>query len=364
MLLSAFNARRGLPGAGPRVVAAGAVGLSTGLDYIAQCWATTDELVAACEPMAAIGGLYVTHMRYKRGTLTALKEAVEIGRRAGVPVHISHLKGATPQETEQLLTYIDRVAVNEVSFSFDVYPYMPGSTMLNYMLPYEAWTEGPLGVIRKLRDPAVRARCAEGLRNEATDFSAIHIAWVMGKDNAIYQGKTLAEYIAAVKLPPADALCNLLIEENLAVLLVFHQGADERVHPFLQHPCYMMGTDGIYQPDSVIHPRQYGSATRVLGPCVRDAKLFSLEEAVYKLSALPAERFGLKERGVLQPGWFADLVVFDEATMQDRATFAHPHQISAGVEQVIVNGRPIVHNSQPLTDWTGRLPGRALQFKQ
>ena len=344
-------------------MAAGAVGLSTGLDYIAQCWATTDELVAACEPMAAIGGLYVTHMRYKRGTLTALKEAVEIGRRAGVPVHISHLKGATPQETEQLLTYIDTVAVNEVSFSFDVYPYMPGSTMLNYMLPYEAWTEGPLGVIRKLRDPAVRARCAEGLRNEGTDFNTIHIAWVMGKDNAIYQGKTLAEYIAAVKLPPADALCNLLIEENLAVLLVFHQGADERVHPFLQHPCYMMGTDGIYQPDSVIHPRQYGSVARLVGPCVRDYKLFSLEEAVYKLSALPAERFGLKARGVLQPGWFADLVVFDAATVQDRATFAQPHQISAGVEQVIVNGRPIVHNSQPLTDWTGRLPGRALQFK-
>ena len=345
-------------------MAAGAVGLSSGLDYIAQCWATTAELVAACEPMAAVGGLYVTHMRYKRGTLTALKEAVEIGRRAGVPVHISHLKGATPQETEQLLTYIDTVAVNEVSFSFDVYPYMPGSTMLNYMLPYEAWTEGPLGVIRKLRDPAVRARCAEGLRNEGTDFNAIHIAWVMGKDNAIYQGKTLAEYIAAVNLPPADALCNLLIEENLAVLLVFHQGADERVHPFLQHNCYMMGTDGIYQPDSVIHPRQYGSAARLLGPCVRDYKLFSLEEAVYKLSALPAERFGLKERGVLQPGWFADLVVFDAATVQDRATFAQPHQISAGVEQVIVNGRPIIHNSQPLTEWSGRLPGRALQFKR
>ena len=205
-------------------------------------------------------------------------------------MHISHLKGATPQETEQLLKYIDQVAVNEVSFSFDVYPYGPGSTMLNYMLPYEAWTEGPLGVIRKLRDPAVRASCAEGLRNEGTDFNTIHIAWVMGKANAIYQGKTLAEYIAAVNLSPADALCNLLIEENLAVLLVFHPGTDKRVHPFLQHSCYMIGTDGIYQPDSVIHPRQYGSTTRVLGPCVRNYKLFSLEEAVYKLSALPAER--------------------------------------------------------------------------
>jgi len=346
-----------------RGMADGAVGLSSGLDYIAQCWATTDELVAACQPMAQIGGLYATHMRYKRGTLAALQEAVEIGRRADVPVHISHLKGATPEETESLLTYIDTIAVNEVSFSFDVYPYMPGSTMLNYLLPYEAWTDGPLGVLRKLRDPALRARCARGLENDGIDFSAIHIAWVMSKANAIYQGSTLAEYIAAVKLPAVDALCNLLIEENLAVLLVFHQGADELVHPFLRHKCYMMGTDGIFQPDSVIHPRQYGSVARLLGPCVRDHSLFSLEEAVHKLSALPAERFGLKQRGVVREGWFADLVVFDSAEIRDMATFQQPHQPSVGVEQVIVNGVPIIRNSQPVGDLPTPLPGRALRFK-
>ncbi len=347
-----------------RGMADGAVGLSTGLDYIAQCWATTDELVAACQPMAQIGGLYATHMRYKRGTLAALQEAVEIGRRAGVPVHISHLKGATAQESESLLTYIDTIAIHEVSFSFDVYPYMPGSTMLNYMLPYEAWTEGPLGVLRKLRDPALRARCARGLVNDATDFTAIHIAWVMSKANSLYQGKTLAEYSAAVQLPPVDALCNLLIEENLAVLLVFHQGADELVHPFLQHKCYMMGTDGIFQPDSVIHPRQFGSAARLLGACVRDYGLFSLEEAVSKLSALPAERFGLTQRGVIREGWFADLVVFDGATISDRATFQQPHQPSVGVEQVIVNGVPIIRNGQPVSDLPTPLPGRALRFKK
>ncbi|MBX3051319.1 MAG: D-aminoacylase [Caldilineaceae bacterium] len=346
-----------------RGLADGAVGLSTGLDYIAQCWATTDELVAACQPLAEIGGLYATHMRYKQGTLAALQEAVEIGRRAGVPVHISHLKGATPEETEELLNYIDTVAVNEVSFSFDVYPYMPGSTMLNYLLPYEAWTDGPLGVLGKLRDPALRARCARGMENDGVDFSGIHIAWVMSKENSIHQGKTLAEYIAAVKLSPVDALCNLLVEENLAVLLVFHQGADERVHPFLQHKCYMMGTDGIYQPDSVIHPRQYGSATRLLGSCVRDHNLFSLEEAVHKLSGLPAERFGLTQRGLVREGWFADLVVFDAAAVSDRATFQQPHQPSVGIEQVIVNGVPIIHSGQPVGNLPTPLPGRALKFK-
>ncbi|MFN8443676.1 MAG: D-aminoacylase [Caldilineaceae bacterium] len=347
-----------------RGMAAGAVGLSSGLDYISQCWATTDELAAACEPMARVGGLYATHMRYKRGTLTALKEAVEIGRRAGVPVHISHFKGATPQETDELLRYVDTVARNEVSFSFDVYPYMPGSTMLNYLLPYEAWRDGPLAVIHKLSDPMIRARCARGLENDSADFDSIHIAWVLSKANSVYQGKTLAEYIAAVKLPPADALCNLLIEENLAVLLVFNHGADERVDPFLQHPCFMLGTDGIFQPESVIHPRQYGSAPRILGPCVRDRKLFSLEDAVYKLSAHPAERFGLTQRGLVREGWFADLVVFDAAEIRDRATFQQPHQLSVGVEQVLVNGVPIIRNSQPVTDLPARLPGRALRFKQ
>ena len=120
-------------GPSPKVWDAGAVGLSTGLDYISECFATTDELVEVCAPMAAAQGLYVTHVRYKKGTLAGVMEAVEIGRRAKVPVHISHFKASTPEETDTLLNYVDKTAVNEVDFSFDVYPYLPGSTMLNFM---------------------------------------------------------------------------------------------------------------------------------------------------------------------------------------------------------------------------------------
>ena len=269
-------------------MAEGAVGLSTGLDYLTESFATTDELVEVCRPMAAAQGLYVPHMRYKKGTMTALIESVEIGKRAGVPVHISHLKGSTPQATEEILTYIDTVARHEVDFSFDVYPYMPGSTMLNFLLPYEVWEDGPLGVIPKLKDPVIRARFAQALKE--TPLDATHIAWLPGKENSHYQGKLLSEYVAAVGLPPADALCNLLIEENLAVLLVFHQGDDDLVAPFLAHDCYMMGSDGIFHEDGAVHPRQYGSAARLLGPCVRDKQWFSLEEAVYKLSGHPAQR--------------------------------------------------------------------------
>lgn len=340
---------------------AGAVGLSTGMDYIAQWFASTDELVDACAPLVAQQGLYVTHMRYKRGTMRALKEAVEIGRRAGVPVHISHLKGTTPQATEEILTYIDRVARNEVDFSFDVYPYLPGSTMLNYWLPYEVYEQGPLGVQAHLKRPEVRAQMEENLRHVRLDKT--HIAWVPGKENSRHQGKWVADYVAEMGVSPAEALCNLLIEENLGVLLVMHQGDDELIAPFLAHDCYMMGTDGIYHPDGVVHPRQYGSAARLLGPAVRKGWM-PLEDAVYKLSGLPALRFGLVERGQLREGWAADVVVFDADAVEDRATFEDPHQYAAGMQDVLVNGVRIIAAGEPVEDLPDPLPGRALRFKQ
>lgn len=342
----------------------GAVGVSTGLDYIAECFATTDELVEACSAMAPWKGLYVTHMRYKKGNLVALKEAVEIGRRAGVPVHISHLKGTTAAEGEAILSYIDQTARHEVDLSFDVYPYQPGSTMLNFLLPNEVWEDGPLSVMPKLRDPAIRARFAAGLEAYKLDLDAIQIAWVQSKENARHQGKLLSDYVEEMRLPPADALCNLLLEERLAVLLVFIEGDDPLVRPFLQHDLYMMGTDGIYFEDGVIHPRMYGSAARLLGPCVRDLNLFSLEDAVYKLSGAAAARFGLKDRGMIHAGHFADLVIFDPQTIVDRATYTDPHQYSVGVEHVLVNGVPIIADGACVENITSPLPGRALRFGQ
>ena len=347
---------------------AGAVGVSTGLDYIAQCFATTDEFVEACAPLVSMQGLYVTHVRYKKGTLAGVKEAVEIGARVGIPVHISHLKATSLEDTEEMLAYIDNVASQEVDFSFDVYPYIPGSTMLNYLLPYEAWVDGPIGVVSHLRRPEIRERFARNSRILG-ELDNIHIAWVAGKENSHHQGRLLSEYVAEVGKPPADALCDLLIEENLAVLLVFNQGEDALVDPFLAHDCYVMGTDGIFHEGpphdtSAVHPRQYGSAARLLGPCVRDKKLFTLEEAVYKLSGYPAHRFGLRKRGILRSGWYADVVVFDAKAIQDHATYAQPHQISTGMEQVIVNGTVIVQHGRPVENLATPLPGRALKFKE
>ncbi len=338
----------------------GAMGLSTGMDYVDECYAQTAELITACKAMAEVQGVYVTHIRYQLGTLEGVQEAVEIGKKAGVPVHISHLKETTPERIEALLHYIDTVAINEVDFSFDVYPYVPSSTMLQYLLPHEVWRDGVLAMPSKLADHRIRGLFAREL--ELHNLNHINLAWVKSKGNSRHQGKTLAQYIDAIGKVPSDALCDLLIEEAGSVLLVFNKGDDQLVHPFLAHPKYMMGSDGIYQEGGAVHPRQFGSAPRLLGSTVRDHKLFSLEEAVYKMTSFPAERFGLKDRGVIENGRFADITIFNSDTIADTATYENPQQLAVGISHVIVNGVPIIVDSKAAE--FDEMPGRYLRFHQ
>jgi len=170
---------------------------------------------------------------------------------------------------------------------------------------------------------------------------------------------TLAQYVRRTQRRAADALCDLLIEEAMAVLLVFHREEAGLEAEFVAHPCYMMGSDGIFFANGKIHPRQYGSATRLLGHHLRRKRLFSLEDAVYKLSGFAATRFKLKSRGAIRKGYFADLVIFDAEAVHDNATFDDPHQLSTGIEHVIVNGVPILAGGKPISNAT---PGRYLRF--
>ena len=335
----------------------GACGLSTGLDYVDECFASTSELVAAAQGMRAERGVYVTHVRYARGTLEGVKEAVEIGRHAGVPVHISHLKGTTEAEVEAIIDYIDLVAVNEVDFSFDVYPYMASSTMLQYLLPLDIWSDGVLAAYGKLADPALRDRFQRRL--DTMNLARITFAWMPGRDNRHLYGTTIEQYVRRTRRRAADALCDLLIEEGMAVLLVFQRAEDGLEAGMLEHPCCMMGSDGIFFPGGKIHPRQYGSATRLLGHYVRRKRLMSLEDAVHKLSGFPAARYKLRGRGAVCKGCFADLVIFDPEIVHDNATFDEPHQLSTGMEHVIVNGVPILKEGKAVS---GALPGRYLRF--
>lgn len=338
-------------------MAEGACGLSTGLDYVDECFAPTDEIVYASQGMRAMQGVYVTHVRYARGTLEGVKEAVEIGKRAGVPVHISHLKGNSEAEVEALIDYIDLVAVNEVDFSFDVYPYMGSSTMLQYLLPPEIWDNGVLAAYGRLTDATLRDRFQRRL--DTLDLAQITIAWTPSQHNRYLCGSTLAQYVRRTRRRAADALCDLLLEEAMAVLLVFQREENGLEAEFISHPCYMMGSDGIFFANGKIHPRQYGSATRLLGHYMRRKRLFSLEDAIYKLSGFAATRFKLKQRGAIRKGYYADLVIFDPETVHDNATFDDPHQLSTGIEHVIVNGVPILAHDKPIA---GAVPGRYVRF--
>jgi len=342
----------------------GAAGLSSGLDYIAQGFVGTDELVEACRPLAAFDALYITHIRYKKGLVPAVREAVEIGRRAGVRVHISHLKADAADQIEPLLDYLAQPEVDAVDLTFDVYPYVPGSTMLNSLLPYEVWEDGPLAAISKLNDRTLRRRFAIQLADYRLGLDKIHIAWLPTRDNQPWIGQSLADYIAARGTSAADALADLLIEENMSVLLVFHREKDDLVEPFLQHPRFMIGSDGLYFPGGQVHPRVFGSTARILGPLVRDRKLFTLEHAVHRLSGFPAQRFGMLDRGELREGAWADVVVFDPETIRDRATYRDPQQVSEGIERVFVNGRLVYDHAGEITKATSDLPGRYLPYRK
>jgi N-acyl-D-aspartate/D-glutamate deacylase len=370
-----------------RGMEAGAVGLSTGLDYIEQHHATTEELVSACTAIAPFGGLYVTHVRYKLGLLPALREAIEIGRRAGVKVHISHLKGSSEQEVQEVLALLDQ-ARRDVDLSFDVYPYQRGSTMLNFLLPYEVWADGPLGVLGRLDRPEIRVRFRAGLDALAVPLDQISIAWaavpnwegeapaeplaavpnwegeaLVSNDRAEpLAGLNLAQFVEKSGKPVEEALIDLLIDSNLATLMVVGpHDKDHLVEPLIGHDLAILGSDGIYFPGGHVHPRVFGSAGRWLGPLVRDRKVQSLEASIHKASGKAAARFGLADRSVIRQGAFADLIVFDPETISDRATYDKPQQTCVGVHTVIVNGRTIVTDGGALTPPDGQLPGRRLR---
>lgn len=336
---------------------AGAVGLSTGLDYISQCFSSTDELVDACRAMAPYDGLYVTHMRYKSGLFTALDEVVEIGQRAGVRIHISHLKGGSADEVEQVLAYVDRVR-KSVDISYDVYPYLPGSTMLNFLFPYEIWEEGPLAAQGRVAAPALRERVATELQAYRLPLDEIRFAWMPTTDNAHLLGKSLQHYITESGRPAVDALTDLLIEERFAPILVFGEADDSVIEPMLTHDLYMMGTDGIFAEQGPVHPRVYGSVGRLLGSLARDKQLMPLERAVQLMTGTPAERFRLRGRGTLAVGQAADVVVFDPLTVAEKATYENPHQPTIGIRDLFVEGEAVVRDGAPIE--SANPPGRYL----
>jgi N-acyl-D-aspartate/D-glutamate deacylase len=346
----------------------GALGLSTGLEYVPAAYAGVDEVAALAEVASRHGGIYVTHLRDEGpGVLDALRETLEVGRRARIPVQVNHLKitGAAQWGwSGRILALLDSARAVGAEVAADVYPYTAYSTYSDLMFPPWVLADGPSAFARRVADPATRARLVREMRmrfpQQAGDTPASIQFREVGADPSL-RGKTLADYLTARGQPlTIEAAVEALIALQLGggFIGIFH-GMDERdVEAFLRAPGAMVETDGdlVTFGKGHPHPRSYGSFPRVLARHVRERGVLSLEAAVQRMTSLPAQWLGVRDRGTLAAGQHADVVVFDAATVSDRATYTVPHQWPVGIDLVAVNGTVVFEDGA----MTGALPGAFL----
>jgi N-acyl-D-amino-acid deacylase len=336
----------------------GAVGLSSGLDYVPSGYAGTEELTRLARAVGELGGVYVSHVRYREGLRAALDEAIEIGAGSGAATHISHLM-AEPFEgifAADVLAIVEGARARGVDMSYDVYPYTFGCTTLLLLLPLWA-VEGPVpAILGRLADPAARARIRQDLGADGVAaWGACEIAGTLAGGDATLVGSDVLAAATRAGQEPVDFVCDLLVRHELDVLLLGAEPADpivgRELDPMLAHPVHVFGSDGIHAAGRA-HPRTYGAAARMLGELVRERAVLTLEDAVRRMTSLPARRFGLAGRGIVRPGAFADLVLLDPDTIGARATRSAP-LVATGVRDVYVNGVVALCEGRP----TGATPG-------
>jgi N-acyl-D-amino-acid deacylase len=344
----------------------GAFGISSGLDYPPGSYASTAELAQLSNEAGRHGGFYHTHVRYALGDrfLDPFREAIEIGRHGEAPAHITHFyhRRTFPGSPEQMLDLIDDARADGLDVTFDAYPYEWASTRLLILIP--AWVQagGPAPTKERLADGRVRDRIRRELAERGVLFAGagglrdVRLGYFSRPENLEWEGRTLGEYVDAVAIDPVEALCDLLVAEDLRLNEVTPGPHIDGLRRFLPHPAAMVGTDSTFIGEKP-SPRTYGSFPRILGQFVRDEQLLSLEEAVRRMTGAPAARLGLRDRGVLADGAIADVVVFDPVTVRSLATYEEPRRYPLGIEHVIVAGVPVVDGGRH----TGATPGRALR---
>jgi dihydroorotase/N-acyl-D-amino-acid deacylase len=349
----------------------GAFGVSYALIYPPDAYTEIDELAEVCEVVSEYDGVYITHLRSEaEKILDALQEALEIGARADLPVEIYHLKASGRRNWHlmpQVIEMIDQARAEGLDVTADMYPYVASGTGLSSVLPPWASAEGRF--YDNLRDPHMRDKIrAEALRPDGTWEAMVENHGTEGvmpvglhkPENQHYVGRRLADIAAARGEEWVDTVIHLLRSEGQRISTIYYSMTEENVQLQLQLPWIKVSTDaGGVDPAwatefGPVHPRGYGTYPRVLGNYVREERLLSLEDAVRKMSSAVADRLSLRDRGLLRPGMLADVVVFDPETVGDRATFEDPHQLSLGVEHVLVNGIHVVDRGAH----TGATPGR------
>jgi N-acyl-D-amino-acid deacylase len=351
----------------------GAMGVGSSLIYAPGNFAETDELVALATESARCGGMYISHMRSEGDRLLeAIDELIEIARRSNGPAEIYHLKMAGRDHWDKLPQVIERIEAARAEglrITTDMYTYTAGATGLDAAMPLWVQDGGLERWVERLKDPAIRARVAAEMKAKGDGWENLYhgagpdkMILVGFKQEAMkqYTGKTLAEMATLWGKSPEETAMDLVIRDQSRVGTVYFLMSEDNVRRQVQLPWMSFGSDAPAQaPEGVFlksstHPRTYGNFARLLGRYVRDEKLVSLQEAVRRLTSFPAGNLGIKDRGTLRTGYFADLAIFDPATITDHATFENPQRYATGMRHVLVNGTPVLRDGEH----TGARPGR------
>ena len=355
----------------------GAVGVSTSLEYAPAPYAKTDELIALASEASKFGGIYATHMRNESDSvLSAIDEALRIGREAHLPVEIWHIKVAGKKNwgrMPEVVAKISQARAQGIDVTADTYAYTAWFNSFSAFIPPWAHDGGDARLIERLNDPATRERIRKDMLTPSEDWDnewqeipgpeAVMICVVQNPKLLPLQGKTLAEVAKLWAKDPMETLFALLIEDKAFTDVAVFGMSEPDVALVLQQPWVSVDNDSSgTSPEGILgqehpHPRAYGTFPRILRKYVREEKKLTLEDAIRKFSALPAQRMRLADRGALKAGMWADIVIFDPATVHDVATFENPNQLSQGMEYVLVNGVPVIEQGK----MTGALPGRVLR---
>ncbi|MBR7825527.1 D-aminoacylase [Actinospica sp. MGRD01-02] len=349
-------------------MAEGAVGISFGLGYTPGMYAATAEITELCRTVGELGGFFAPHHRsYGVGALEAYAEMIDVSRASGCPLHLSHATmnfNVNRGRAGELLALLDAAIAEGCDISLDTYPYLPGSTTLAALLPSWTSAEGPGGVLRLLKDPAACARIREdveirgsdGCHRVPMDWSTIQISGVGDPALTPNVGRTIEELSRSSGRPAFEVFRELLIADNLTTAILHLVGHEENVRAIMRHPAHTGGSDGLLVGTRP-HPRAWGTFPRYLGHYTRELGVLGLEECVAHLTGNAARRLRLRDRGLIRPGYAADLVAFEAEAIRDTATYESPRQQAAGVEYVFVNGVAALADGRP----TGAVAGRALR---
>jgi N-acyl-D-amino-acid deacylase len=335
---------------------AGASCLCLGIDYQPSAFATTHELVELSKVVGEYGGLYAAHQRYNEvGVEKAWWETIEIGKQSGIPVHVSH------ENVSEITGPILDASNDLCDLTFESYLYPAGATDLTLMLPIWGSAGGPTAIVERLRDPKIREVLRQHMQEALTTKKGTAKIVFADNPNGRYIGEEIGDVAAKLGLEPGEFALRTIEEETPYTLMVYHRGTSEEyqrgiIWDTVRHPKMLVASDGIYH-GAYSHPRGYGCFSRVLRLPVREMNAVSLEEAVWKMTGYPAERFRIGDRGWLKPGMAADVVIFDRDQVADRSTWAEARLEPVGVDRVLVNGEAVVVSGVP----TGATPGQLVR---